>query len=122
MSISLVSLLRTRYLECVQSVQPASRWKILVLDPHTQAHIGSVLKMYDILEQGVQRMPIFLALFRIELSSRCGVEVELITNQRAASPKLEAVYILEPTAANVSRIIRDFEPARSLQGKLDQVT
>jgi len=43
------------YLDSVRSVQPANRWKILVLDEQTQAHIGSVLKMYDILEEGVQR-------------------------------------------------------------------
>lgn len=42
-------------------------------------------------------------------------EVELITNQRSAFPRLEAIYILEPTPENVQRLARDFEPARPAQ-------
>lgn len=52
---SLVSLVRQRYLESVTSVQPASGWKLLILDEETQSRIQTLLKMYDILEQGVQR-------------------------------------------------------------------
>lgn len=56
MPASLVQTLRNRYLESITSVQPASGWKLLVLDQETQSRINGFLKMYDILEQGVQRM------------------------------------------------------------------
>lgn len=52
---SLVTSVRRRYLECVTSVQPASGWKILILDAETQSRVQTLLKMYDILEHGVQR-------------------------------------------------------------------
>ena len=42
-------------------------------------------------------------------------EIELISNQRAAFPKVEAVYILTPTRENVRYILQDFEPARPAQ-------
>ena len=44
------------YLDTVRSTQPAnSRWKILVVDAFTKLHLNHVLKVYDILEEGVQR-------------------------------------------------------------------
>lgn len=49
------------------------------------------------------------------LSSQAHTEVELVTNQRTPFPRLEAIYVLEPTPENVQRIVRDFEPARPAQ-------
>ena len=36
-------------------MQPPTRWKILVVDPHSQKLLGSVLKQFDILEENVTR-------------------------------------------------------------------
>lgn len=41
------------YLETLRSVN--SRWKILVVDQHTQQMLLSVLTTYEILDEGVQR-------------------------------------------------------------------
>lgn len=44
------------YLETIRNCRPnGSRWKILVVDAHTKKHLNHVLKVYDILEEGVQR-------------------------------------------------------------------
>jgi hypothetical protein len=44
------------YLETIRNTKPAnSRWKILVVDAFTKQHLNHVLKVYDILEEGVQR-------------------------------------------------------------------
>lgn len=43
------------YLESIRSVQPANRWKIMIVDEYVKTHIDHVLKMYDILDEGVQR-------------------------------------------------------------------
>ena len=45
------------YLETIRTTRPANgtRWKILVVDAFAKAHLNHVLKVYDILEEGVQR-------------------------------------------------------------------
>ncbi|KAI8450531.1 Sec1-like protein [Phakopsora pachyrhizi] len=81
------------YLDSIQSVKPTNggRWKILILDKHSQALINSLLKTFEILELNVQ-------------------QVDLIEKDRNPSPNLEAIYILAPTAKNIDRIISDFSP------------
>lgn len=37
-------------------MNPPGRWKILVVDEHSQQLLGSVLKQFDILEENVTRM------------------------------------------------------------------
>ncbi|KAH9464613.1 hypothetical protein MJO28_001686 [Puccinia striiformis f. sp. tritici] len=99
MASSLIELLRKRYLDTIQSVKPTNgRWKILVLDKHSQSLIYGVLKTFEILELGVQ-------------------QIDLIENQRNPSPNLDAIYILAPTAKNVDWIISDFVPPGSSSRK-----
>lgn len=43
------------FLEAIRSVNPAGRWKILVVDEHAQKLLGAVLKQFDILEENVTR-------------------------------------------------------------------
>ena len=45
----------TEFLEVLRSVRPPSGWKILVVDSHSQALLGAVLKQFDILEENVTR-------------------------------------------------------------------
>ncbi|TKY89618.1 hypothetical protein EX895_001403 [Sporisorium graminicola] len=89
---SLVTTLRDRYLNTIRSVQPPSRWKVLVVDSFTKELLNSVLKMYDILQENVAQVD------NIELS-------------RAPQSTLEACYLLTPTSQNVDRIIRDLAPS-----------
>lgn len=41
------------FLEVLRSVRPSSGWKILVVDSHSQALLGAVLKQFDILAEHV---------------------------------------------------------------------
>lgn len=43
------------YLEAIRSVETPQRWKVLVVDEHSQRLINTVLKQYDILEENVTR-------------------------------------------------------------------
>jgi syntaxin-binding protein 1 len=43
------------FLDAIRSVNPPSRWKILVVDEHSQQLLNSVLKQFDILEENVTR-------------------------------------------------------------------
>ena len=45
----------SEFLEAIRSVNPPGRWKILVVDEHSQALLSSVLKQFDILEENVTR-------------------------------------------------------------------
>ncbi|KAF8261652.1 Sec1-like snare protein [Lactarius quietus] len=90
---SLITLVRNKFLDAIRSVNPPSRWKILVIDEHSQQLLNSVLKQFDILEENVTL-------------------IESITSNREAQPSFDAVYILTPTSANIDRIIRDFSNGR----------
>lgn len=88
---SLVQAVRERYLASIRSVQPPSRWKVLVVDSYTQSLLNSVLKLNEILQQNVST-------------------VENIEHNRTPQPTFEACYLLTPTSANVDRLIRDLAP------------
>ncbi|KAF7970947.1 hypothetical protein HWV62_22523 [Athelia sp. TMB] len=90
---SLITTVRSKFLEAIRAVQPQGRWKVLVVDEHSQKLLGSVLKQFDILEENVTM-------------------IESITNNREPQPEIEAIYLLMPTSQNTDRIIRDFDGKR----------
>ncbi|EKM50683.1 uncharacterized protein PHACADRAFT_264085, partial [Phanerochaete carnosa HHB-10118-sp] len=90
---SLIQTVRAKFLEAIRSVNPPARWKILVVDEHSQRLLSSVLKQFDVLEENVTL-------------------IEAITSYREPQPSMEAVYLLMPTSQNVERIIRDFSNGR----------
>lgn len=96
---SLVQAVRDRYLASIRSVQPPSRWKVLVVDSYTQTLLNSVLKLNEILQQNVST-------------------VENIEHTRTPQPTFEACYLLTPTSANVDQLIRDLAPQQ--QGRSPQ--
>ncbi|KAI0629391.1 Sec1-like protein [Trametes polyzona] len=89
---SLIATVRAKFLEAIRSVNPPGRWKILVVDEHSQRLLGSVLKQFDILEENVTL-------------------IESITSHREPQ-QFEAMYLLMSTSQNVDRIIRDFSNGR----------
>ncbi|TFK26209.1 ras opposite [Coprinopsis marcescibilis] len=95
--VSLVTLVRNKFLEAIRSVNPPSRWKILVVDEHSQKLLGAVLKQYDILQENVTL-------------------IESISGNREPQPEFEAMYLLMPTRQNVERVIKDFEGRRQYSG------
>ncbi|KAJ7464621.1 Sec1-like snare protein [Mycena latifolia] len=90
---SLITTVRSKFLDAIRSVNPAGKWKILVVDEHSQKLLGSVLKQFDILEENVTL-------------------IESITNYRDPQPEFEALYLLMPTSQNVERVIKDFTNTR----------
>ena len=58
------------FLEAIRSVNPPGRWKILVVDEHSQRLIGSVLKQFDILEENVTRTSFCFLLLEPTLNRR----------------------------------------------------
>ncbi|TCD69157.1 vacuolar sorting protein VPS33/slp1 [Steccherinum ochraceum] len=90
---SLITAMRTQFLEAIRSVNPPGKWKILVVDEHSQALLSATLKQFDILEENVTL-------------------IESITTHRDPQPQFEAVYILMATTQNVDRVIRDFADGR----------
>ncbi|KDQ61398.1 hypothetical protein JAAARDRAFT_30828 [Jaapia argillacea MUCL 33604] len=90
---SLIATVRTKFLDAIRSVNPPGRWKILVVDEHSQKLLGSVLKQFDILEENVTL-------------------IESITSNRDPQPQFEAVYILMSTSQNIDRIIKDYSDGK----------
>jgi hypothetical protein len=60
LNLFLPLILRVEFLDAIRSVNPPSRWKILVIDEHSQQLLNSVLKHFDILEENVTRAPSLL--------------------------------------------------------------
>lgn len=55
-----VSNARIEFLNAIRSVNPPQKWKILVVDEHSQALLNHVLKQFDILEENVTRACLLL--------------------------------------------------------------
>ncbi|EJU03633.1 Sec1-like protein [Dacryopinax primogenitus] len=90
---SLIEIVRKRFLDAIRSVNPAGRWKIVVVDEHSQKLLGATLKMFDILQENV-------------------TQVDAINSNRTLQPNLEAMYLVMPTTQNVERIINDFSSGK----------
>ena len=103
------------FLNAIRSVNPPQKWKILVVDEHSQALLNHVLKQFDILEENVTRMCNHW-LSRVLPSHMYHVVIEAITNWREPQPSMEAIYLVMPTSQNVDRIIRDFSDGRRQYG------
>ncbi|KAI9189265.1 syntaxin binding protein 1 [Blastocladiella emersonii ATCC 22665] len=77
--------------DMVRFVQPANKWKVMVVDPISMKILNYSLKMFDILDENVTL-------------------VELITKKRQPYPNLEAIYFLSPTPEAIAHFIVDFCP------------
>jgi syntaxin-binding protein 1 len=86
---SLITTVRTKFLESIRSVNPPGRWKILVVDEHSQRLLNTVLKQFDILQENVTL-------------------IDSISNARDPQPQFEAIYLIMPTSKNIDLLIRDF--------------
>ena len=106
---SLASACLVEFLEAIRSVNPPGKWKILVIDEHSQKLLGSVLKQFDILAENVTCTldSIWIPSHRY-LPPDSPAVIESISKRRDPQPDFEAVYLLMPTTQNVDRIIRDF--------------
>ncbi|KAG0189218.1 vacuolar sorting protein VPS33/slp1 [Apophysomyces sp. BC1034] len=87
--IGVDEILKRRFLELIKSVQPAGRWKLVVVDSLSLKILNSACKMYDILEENVTL-------------------VENIEKPRQPYPSVEAVYILTPCIESCTRLVDDF--------------
>ena len=50
-----LTLLVLEFLEHIRSVDPPGKWKILVVDEHSQKLLSFVLSTYDVLAENVSR-------------------------------------------------------------------
>ncbi|KAJ3374088.1 vacuolar sorting protein VPS33/slp1 [Allomyces arbusculus] len=77
--------------DMVRHVQPAGKWKVMVVDPISMRILNHSVKMFDILDENVTL-------------------VELITKKRQPYPSLDAIYFLSPTPEAIAYFINDFCP------------
>lgn len=94
--MSLIDLVRTKFLEAISSSAPG-QWKVLVVDEHAKRLLGANLKENDVLSERV-------------------TTIDLITTYRAPEPNMQAMYLLMPTTQNVDRIIKDFTDKQTYAG------
>ncbi|KAJ3286901.1 vacuolar sorting protein VPS33/slp1 [Rhizoclosmatium sp. JEL0117] len=73
----------------LRSVQPTSRWKILIVDHKSLRILNTACKMSDILEENVTL-------------------VEDISKKRTSYPTKEAIYFITPNEESVAALIDDF--------------
>ncbi|KAG1176540.1 hypothetical protein G6F71_003284 [Rhizopus microsporus] len=85
---SIVEIMRKRLMDSIRSVQPPSKWKIIVVDSKSTHILNAACKMYDILEENVTL-------------------VENIEKKRQPYPSLEAIYFLTPCRESIYRLVDD---------------
>ncbi|KAJ8327543.1 hypothetical protein BDV3_003364 [Batrachochytrium dendrobatidis] len=93
---SLKQLQRKRVLEdMVKAVQPASKWKLLVVDGPASKLLNAICKSHEILEENV-------------------TIIEEMFHKRQAFPTYEAIYFITPNERSVDRFISDFNQEKPL--------
>ncbi|KAI8848072.1 Sec1-like protein, partial [Chytridium lagenaria] len=75
--------------DMIRAIQPASKWKIVVVDAKSLKILNSVCKMHDILEENVTL-------------------VEDISRKRTSYSQKEAIYFITPNNDSVNALIDDF--------------
>lgn len=73
-------------------------WKVCIVDEHAMRVISSAIGMYDIMERKVML-------------------VESLEKKRAPFPDMDAIYVLEPSAISVARLLEDYVKGNVLYGK-----
>ena len=73
----------------IKSIQPAGKWKTLIIDSSSLVILNSVCKLNEILDENVTL-------------------VEDIFRKRQAFPSLEAIYFISPTENSINALINDF--------------
>ncbi|KAJ3236110.1 vacuolar sorting protein VPS33/slp1 [Chytriomyces hyalinus] len=81
--------------DMIRSVQPTSRWKIVVVDAKSLRILNSACKMADILEENVTL-------------------VEDITRKRTSYPSKDAIYFISPLSESVHALVDDFTRAKPM--------
>jgi len=95
--MSIKEFARKRLIEdVIQTVQPESGWKVLIVDQDTLRIISVACRMYDIMEEGVTL-------------------VEKIDIKRQPLPKMDAIYLLSPKSTSIDALIKDFEDVKNPQ-------
>ncbi|CAO3622659.1 unnamed protein product [Cunninghamella blakesleeana] len=84
----LIEITRKRLMDAIRSIQPAGKWKILIVDSKSREILNASCKMYDILEENVI--------------------IENIEKPRQPYPTLDAIYFLTPCRESILRLIDDF--------------
>mmetsp|Transcript_85736 Transcript_85736/g.125463 ORF Transcript_85736/g.125463 Transcript_85736/m.125463 type:complete len:642 (+) Transcript_85736:75-2000(+) len=89
---SVRSIVRERFLNVVREVQPANGWKVLVVDSASVKLLSCAVRTLDILEEGVSL-------------------VENLEIRRQPMATMEAIYLIAPSEASISKIKEDFQDA-----------
>lgn len=79
----------------IRAVQPAAKWKLLIVDKASIRFLNSICKAHEILEENV-------------------TVIEDITSKRQAFPNYEAIYFVTPTIKTMDKIISDFSGDKPL--------
>jgi syntaxin-binding protein 1 len=87
--------------EMIRSVEPVSKWKLLVADVKGLRILDSTFKSFEILEENVTGKSLSLK-----------AAIENLTKKRQAFPSIEAIYFISPTEETLNRVIDDFSGAR----------
>ncbi|KAJ3370303.1 vacuolar sorting protein VPS33/slp1 [Kappamyces sp. JEL0680] len=88
---SLKDLLRKRVMDdMIKAVQPAAKWKLLVVDSNSAKLLSTICKSHEILQENV-------------------TVIEDMSQKRQPFPNYEAIYFVTPTARTIDKIIADFK-------------
>lgn len=86
--MSLIDIVRKRFISSLRSIQPHIKWKIVIVDNESSTIINNVMSLNDFLEENV-------------------TSVEFIEQKRQPNVTLEAIYFVTPKINTIKCILYD---------------
>lgn len=74
----------------IKAVQPAAKWKLLVVDSNSAKLLNTICKSHEILQENV-------------------TVIEDMSTKRQPFVNYEAIYFVTPSTKTIDRIIQDFK-------------
>lgn len=86
----------------IRGVQPAGKWKLLIVDAKSAKLLNTICKSHEILEENVTGSFYLI------------VVIEDMSQKRQAFPNYEAIYFITPSVSSIDKLISDFTADRQL--------
>jgi syntaxin-binding protein 1 len=85
-----ISLLLGVMDDMIKAIQPAAKWKLLVVDGNSAKLLNTICKSHEILQENV-------------------TVIEDMSQKRQPFPNYEAIYFVTPSSKTIDKIISDFK-------------
>ena len=92
--------------DMIKAVQPAAKWKLLVVDSNSAKLLSNICKSHEILQENVTGM--------YQVINLLPLVIEDMSIKRQPFPNYEAIYFVTASARIIDKIISDFKQEKPI--------